>query len=259
MYGRPLLIIRYNIVFLPAHILYLVAFLLLEESLDTKKRSVREDSWSNHESDRTWNDTAALLEAKDSSISSSLQSGDSGIELSNGVKTIDPDINLPQPDTNDDDLIMMESDIDTDSDLETINSDTELLLETEGNSKNSDDSRAHLHSPRSFVSTISSCLVSECGPEQCYGRVRNSLVDSYDCVMVCVEYLKGCMHYCHGKQWTPGEVKGQAKATLRKVRHSALNLLRLILDRRVFLSTLLYALLAFFDVMCNEVSELIPR
>ena len=195
MYGRPLLIIRYNIVFLPAHILYLVAFLLLEESLDTKKRSVREDSWSNHESDRTWNDTAALLEAKDSSTSSSLQSGDSGIELSNGAKTIDPDINLPQPDTNDDDLIMMESDIDTDSDSETINSDTELLLET----------------------------------------------------------------HCHGKQWTPGEVKGQAKAKLRKVRHSTLNLLCLILDRRVFLSTLLYALLAFFDIMCNEVSELIPR
>ena len=229
--------------------IYLVAFLLLEESLHTKKRGGKEDGGSNHERDGTWNGTAASLETEDSS--SSLQSGDSGIELSSGMKMIDS-TNL-QPDINDDELITMESDIDTDSDFETINSDTKLLLKTQRDSKNLDGGKTHLYSSRFFNSSVSSCLVSECGPRQCYGRVRNSLMDSYGCVVVCMECLKSCVNY--SKQWTPGEVKGQGKAKLRKARHSMLNLFRLILDRRVFLSTLLYALLAFFTIMCNEVSS----
>ena len=236
-------------IFLPAHI-YLVAFLLLEESLHTKRRSGREDGGSNHERDGTWNGTAASLETEDSS--SSLQSGDSGIELSGGMKTIDSDTNL-QPDMNDNELITMESDIDTDSDFETIDSDTKLLLKTQRDSKNLDGSKAHLYSSRFFNNSVSSCLARECGPRQCYGRVRNSLMDSCDCVVVCTERLKSCVNY--SKQWTPGEVKGQGKAKLRKAWHSMLNLFRLILDRRVFLSTLLYALLAFFTIMCNEVSS----
>ena len=237
---------------------YLVAFLLLEESLHTKKRSGREDGSSNHEREGTWNGTAASLETEDSSSSLQLQSGDSGIELSNGVKTIDSDANL-QPDTNDDELIMMESDIDTDSDFETIDSDTNLFLKTQRDSKNLDGSKAHLYSSRFFKSSISSCLVRECGPRQCYGRVRNSVLDSYGCVVVCMKCLNSCANYRYSKRWTPREVKGQAKTKLRKARHSVLNLLRLILDRRVFVSTLLYTLLAFFTIMCNEVSEFLYR
>ena len=102
---------------------------------------------------------------------------------------------------------------------------------------------------------VSSCLIRECGPGQCYGRVRNSLADSYGCVVVCTECLKSCVNCRYTKRWTPGEVKGKAKAKLRNARHSMLNLLCLILDRRIFLSTLLYTLLAFFTITCNEVSS----
>ena len=210
-----------------------------------KKRG-RKDSDSSHE--RASNTAGAALETEDSA--SSLQSGDSGIELLSGVKMINLDTNV-QPEINDE-LIMMESDIDTDSDLETINSDTELLVEKH---RDSDGSKAHSHSSRYSKSSIPSCLIAECGPRQCSGRVRNSLVDSYGCIMVCVECLKGCDKSHNSKQWTPGEVRGQAKAKLRKARQSMLNFIRLILDRRVFLSTLLYALLAFFTIMCNEVNE----
>ena len=231
--------------------LFVVTFLLLEESLHTKKRDGKEDQdGSTHESDGTWNANPTSLDS-----ASSLQSGDSGIELLNDVRTMDSDANL-QPDMNDDELIVMESDIDTDSDFETISSDTELLLKTQRDSKSIDGHRAHSYlSLRFFKSSVSSCLIRECGPGQCYARVRNSLVDSYGCVVVCTECLKSCVKCCYKKQWTPGEVKGQAKAKLRNAKRSMLNLLRLILDRRVFLSTLLYALLAFFTIMCNEVSS----
>ena len=232
--------------------LFLVAFLLLEESLHTKKGSEKEDGGSSQKRETTLN----LNRLETETSSNSLQSGDSGIELSSGVKTIGSDASLHPPDnTSNDELTMMESDIDTDSDIEVIDSDTELLLETQSNSKNSDGSGAHSYLSRSFKSSVSSCLVRECGPRQCYGRVRNSLVDSYDCVVLCVECLKSCVTYRHGNRWRPGEVKGQAKTKLRNAIHSVLNLLRLILDRRVFLSTLLYALLAFFTIMCNEVSS----
>ena len=171
------------------------------------------------------------------------------------MKTMDSDANS-QPDMNDDELIVMESDIDTDSDFETISSDTELLLKTQRDSKSTDGRRAHLYSSlRIFKSSVSSCLIRECGPGQCYGRVRNSLADSYGCVMMCTECLKSCVNCHYKKQWTLGEVKGQAKAKFRNARHSMLNLFRLILDRRIFLSTLLYALLAFFTITCNEVSS----
>lgn len=233
------------------NLLFLVAFFLLEESLPTKKRDGREDQGgSTHERDGTWNASSTSLDS-----ASSLQSRDSGIELSNDMKTINSDTNL-QPDMNDEELIVMESDIDTDSDFEPISSDTELLLKTQRDSKSTDGHRAHLYSSlRFFKSSVSSCLIRECGPQQCYGRVRNSLADSYGCVVVCTECLKSCVNCRYKKRWTPGEVKDQAKVKLRNARHSMLNLLHLILDRRVFLSTLLYALLAFFTITCNEVSS----
>ena len=236
----------------------LVGFLFLEESLQSKKKRERKDSDSNCE--RTSNKTITSLETEDSS--SSLRSGDSGIELSSGMKMIDSDTNM-QSEMDDDEVMTVESDIDADSDFEMINSDTELLIKQQchENSNHLDGNEAHSYSSRFFKSSIPSCLVSQCGPRQCYGRVRNSLMDSYECVAVCVECLKDCANHRHSKRWTPVEVRGQAKAKLRKAGHSILNFFRLILDRRVFLSTLLYASLAFFTIMCNEVivSEFLER
>ena len=162
------------------------------------------------------------------------------------------DVNL-QSNMDNDELMMVESDIDTDSDFEGVNSDTELLMKEHRDSLNSESSQAHSYSSRFSKNYIPSCLISQCGPQQCYGSIRNSLSDSYGCVVVCVECLKGCGNSRH--KWTPGEVRGQARAKLRKAGRSMLNLLHLILDRRVFLSTLLYGLLAFVTIMCNEVIE----
>ena len=60
----------------------------------------------------------------------SLQSSDSGIELSASEK-IDLDTELTDVTSDDsdvDELVMVESDIDTDYDFERVNSDTELLI-----------------------------------------------------------------------------------------------------------------------------------
>ena len=233
-----------NLKFLP----YTVGFLLLEESLQSVKRRERKDSDSNHE--RTSNKTGAALETEDSA--SSLQSGDSGIELSSGVKMNNESDANKQPEMDDDELTMMESDIDTDSNFDTIDPDTELLMKEH---RDLDGSKINSHLSRYSKSSITSCLLRECGSRQCCGRVRNSLMDSYGCVVLCVERLKGCGNCHHSKQWRLGEVRGQAKVKLRKTRQSILTFIRLILDRRVFLSTLLYALLAFFTIMCNEVNQ----
>ena len=200
---------------------------------------------------------AATLVAKDSS--SSLRSNDSGIEMMKNaarLDRVDSDtelIDVTQPEIDDDDLIMVESDIDTDSDFERVNSDTELLYKENKNKQLKFDDRGNESkcsiSPRLCVPE---CLVSQCGPRQCYGSVRNSLLDTYECVAVSLEHLKGCCS-CHQRKWTPGGVKGQAAGKLKGTRRSIVNLARLVLDRRVFLSTYLYGQLAFFSIMCQEV------
>ena len=194
--------------------------------------------------------------------SSSLKSNDSGIELlsSETLSKNDSDteqllVDVTQSDTvtADDELIVMaESDIDADSDFERVNSSTELLIEDVKNLGNRRTQSNSSAISRFCTACIPECLVTQCGPRQCYNSLRNSLMDSYVCVVVSVECLKGCGS-CHRRNWTPGEAKSQAIEKLTRVGHSILNLLRLVLDRRVFLSTLLYSLFAFFAIICNEV------
>ena len=235
------------------------AFLFLEESHHTKKKR-RERKEESEERGRCDQDSvssgASTLETIDSS--GSLQSNDSGIELLSGGKLakVDSDtelIDVTQPEIDDDDLIMVESDIDTDSDFERVNSDTELLYkvvhrDTKNLKRTQMGSKPSI-SPRLCVPE---CLVSQCGPRQCYGSVRNSLLDTYECVAVSLEHLKGCCS-CHQRKWTPGGVKGQAAGKLRGCGHSVSSYIRLICDRRVFVSTFIYGFFAFLVVMCNEV------
>ena len=226
------------------------AFLFLEESLHTKKGK-RRDSTLSYEEGSVNSDTNTF------ETNGSLQSNDSGIELLSSEKLSKDDsdtelIDLTRSEIDDDDeLVMVESDVDTDSDFERVNSDTELLVKEPRNS----DSRHTRSNSTISRSCIPECLVTQCGPRQCYTTVRNSLMDSYHCVVVCLECLKGCDSCCH-RSWTPGEPGSQAMGKLTRLGHPILNLLRLIVDRRVFLSTLLYGLLAFIVVMCNEVSIL---
>jgi hypothetical protein len=239
-------------------------FFLLEETLHTKKRSIQKrDSYIGHEestssSTSSSNTHSTNLETNDSS--GSLLSNDSGIELKMNASDSDTeliDVTQSEIDDHSDEILTMESDVDTtdlDSDFERVSSDTELLIH-ERRTSGSYSSRSN------FVKCfIPSCLARECGPGQCYNRVRNSLVDSYGCVVMCGAKCCGtCSKSHHSKRsWTPGEVRGQSKRILKSVCQSVMNLIRLILlDRRVFLSTLLYAVFAFFTIITIEVIKLL--
>ena len=234
--------------------IHVAGFFLLEESLYTKKRSLRKGDGhpdSMETSSPRGDAHPTTLETNNSS--GSLLSNDSGIELKmNGSDSDTELIDITQSEMNDhdDELMMVESDIDTDSDFERANSDTELLIHENGAS----DTCSNRSKWSKFVKhLIPSCLVRECGPRQCYGRARNSLVDSYGCALVCAEGLKQCGKSHRSKRWTPGEISGQTKQTLKRMCQSTLNFVRLILDRRVFLSTLLYALFAFLTIISNAV------
>ena len=164
------------------------------------------------------------------------------------------DVMQSEIDDHDDEIVMMESDIDTDSNFEQASSDTELLI----HERRTLDTYSSRSKCSNFVKRfVPSCLIRECGPVQCYGRVRNSLVDSYGCVKMCMKSLKECGKSHHRKQsWTLGEIRGQSKRTIKKMYQSVLNLIRLIvLDRRVFLSTLLYGVFAFFTIITIEVNQ----
>ena len=232
---------------------YVAGFFLLEESLHTKKGSLKKrDSHPGCEEDSsTGSDPhSTSLETNDSS--GFLFSNDSGIELKmNGSDSDTELIDVMQPEINDhnDELKIMESDTDTGSDFERVNSDTELLVSEH---KTSNTTSKCSKVVKRF---IPSCLVSECGPHQCYGRVRNSLMDSYGCVVVCMECLKGCGKSHHHSTWSTEEIREHGKSTfVKRTYRSVLNLICLILDRRVFLSTLLYGVFAFFAIICNEVN-----
>ena len=235
-------------------LLFIAGFFLLEESLHTKKRSIQKRDDCEENSSCSCDTHSTNLETNDSS--GSLLSNDSGIALKMNSSDSDTElIDVTQSEINDhdDEMIMIESDIDTDSDFEQASSDTELLIHERRTSD--------VHSSRSKCSNfvkrfIPSCLIRECGPQQCYGRVRNSLVDSYGCVKMCTKCLKesGKSHP-RKRSWTLGEVRGQSKRTIKKMCQSMLNLIRLILlDRRVLLSTLLYGVFAFFTIITIEVN-----
>ena len=232
---------------------YVAGFFLLEESLHTKEGSLKKrDSHPGCEEDSSTGSDPYSISLETNDSSGSLLSNDSGIELKmNGSDSDTELIDVTQSKIydHDDELMIVESDTDTDSDFERVNSDTELLVsEHKTSNTTSKCSKVVKH-------FIPSCLVSECGPHQCYGRVRNSLMDSYRCVVVCVECFKGCGKSHHHGTWSTGEVRDHSKSTfVKRMYRSVLNLICLILDRRVFLSTLLYGVLAFFAIICNEVN-----
>ena len=235
------------------------AFLLLEESLHSKRTGEREDNGPNLKDSDLGSGTTDL-DTPDST--NSLQSIDSGIQLMsntrlNGLISSDTElINVTQPEIDDDDLIIVESDMDTDSDFDRVNSDSELLFVAERDEQLTNLEKARLVEVWRTRSRncLSSCLSSQCGPRQWYDRVRNSLTDTYGCLVGCVASLRGCGG-CRRNNWTPGEVRGQSLEKFKGAGRSVIDFLRLILDRRVFVSTFLYGSFAFLVVMCNEVNH----
>lgn len=226
------------------------AFLFLEETLHTKK-SRNSDPPGREE--QTVGSEPSKLKVIDSS-----GSNDSGIELPSGDR-VDSDtelIDVTQSEMDDNELITVESDINTaDSEFERVHSDTELLFKLRPDSSLDGTNRAR---SSSFSLRIPDCIVTQCGPRHCYGTIRNSLMDTCEFVFMFVGCLKSCVNCCQ-RRWTgdPSREVTDRGQPLRKLAkrlvHSVISYVRLVLDRRVFISTLLYGTFAFLVVMCNEV------
>lgn len=253
--------ISYRVFFLFVYNTCVAAFLFLEETLYTKKNKKRKNS-SPEESSV---ETSLTGDRVDSS--GSMQSNDSGIELLPGDK-IDSDtemIDLSNDNPSPDGIMMAESDVDTDSDFERVNSDTELLLSerlearklSKSQNQNYTCSRLRSCFTKFRKHCVPECIFTECAPTQCYGSARHSVTDSYESIVACVRYVKICgARCCCRKKWTPGETTestSEGKAKLRLFRRSIMDMARLVVDRRVFLSTLLYGLVAFIVIISNEV------
>lgn len=158
--------------------------------------------------------------------------------------------------------MMAESDIDTDSDFERVNSDTELLLAERFEARKLTSKTQNNSRLRNCFTTfrkhcVPECIFTECAPTQCYGSARHSVVDSYESVVTCLRYVKICgtRCCCCRKKWTPegNEKASDGKTKLRMFCRSVVDMARLVVDRRVFLSTLLYGLVAFLVIISNEV------
>lgn len=195
-----------------------------------------------------------------------MQSNDSGIELLPSDK-VDSDTEMihnimsnddidPSPDG----IMMAESDIDTDSDFERVNSDTELLIAERLEARKLTSkihNQYHNSRLRNCFTTfrkhcVPECIFTECAPTQCYVSARHSVIDSYEGVAACVRYTKICGTRCCGhNKWTPGE--SGAKAKLKMFRRLIVDVARLMVDRRVCLSTMLYGMVAFVVIISNEV------
>ena len=235
------------------------AFFFLEETLSTKKKNRRKNN--------SPEDSAVVTSLTGDRIDSSgsMQSNDSGIELLPGDK-IDSDaemIDLSNDDRSNDGIMVAESDLETDSDFERVSSDTELLLAerleatcTYSTRNRQNHTRSHGCLAKLQHYCIPECIFTECAPGQCYDSARHSVVDSYESVVTCVRCVKLCgTRWCCCRRYTPrGEDTGEESGEkLTKVRRSIVDLARLVIDRRVSLSTLLYGLVAFIVIIANEV------
>ena len=205
-------------------------------------------------------DTSLSGERNDSS--GSMQSNDSGIELLTNER-LDSETELydlsnddETLNTTDPGLLIAESDIDTDSDMERVNSDTELLIsvrERERKSSNANRGCSAECWPKFRQYCIPECIFTQCSPGQCFNSARNSVMDSYESCVACVMCLKGSCTCCCKRNWSPGEAKSDGRGKLKKFGRSVFGVLWLMVDRRVFLSTLMYGLTSFVIIISNEV------
>ena len=249
------------------------AFLFLEETLYTKKNKRRKNSGDSSNSSREEGSVEISLTGDRVDSAGSMQSTDSGIELLPSDK-IDSDTEMIDLSNNDDDpsppdgIMMAESDIDTDSDFERVNSDTELLVTERREARkyqNYKSSGLRNCFTKFRKHCVPECIFTECAPSQCYGSARHSVIDSYESIFACVRCVKICSTRfcccCRRNKWTPpgetgsggGKSGGDGRDKVRIVRRSIVDMLRLVVDRRVFLSTLLYGLVAFIVIISNEV------
>lgn len=206
-------------------LLHVAAYLFLDETLHTKKKK------------------------RDSNEREKETSSDSGIELSKQVQDDEVEVavesNIAMAMDRSDSAVVMESDIDTESEAgilsfdESATSDTELLMNVERDSERVGDRRKRFHKVKQWAASWSPTVIA-----RTY-RHRAS---------VCWTSCGVCMAAC--SSCTPRQVTRFMAAKLRAFLHKLLEMAKLMMDRRVFLSTSLYSLLGGIAVMLNEVTSI---
>ena len=167
-------------------------------------------------------ETSKKKKKEKTNVNSELNSEDSGLELTS--QSGDEEVELYE--TNQ----IAESDLDSQSDLEIVSSDVELLVEQRGESRN----QTKFQSPMATMRRIKHQTLS--------------------CHKHCLSCCLSCKNDC---------TSGKAPViVLAKVRSGAAKLKKMILlmrDRRVFISIMLYGLMSFFGIISNEVAIQIIR
>lgn len=136
----------------------------------------------------------------------------------------------------DDELIMVESDVDTDSDFGRISSNTDLLIRE----RREEPALKKLACPN--FNPLYLCLL-----------IKKRIMDCIETPIVMVTYL---LRASKRGSWSPQKLTSEdvslkAVSVLNRVKKSAL----LIVDLRVFLGTLLYGLFAVIGIMASEVCD----
>ena len=191
--------------------------------------------------------------SSDAEVSSSEASGesapsnDSGIGLNPATQQSDSDtemINLGDGGVEaTEEIVIAESDIDTESDFETDTSDTDLLIKTTG-------SQLQKPSPQQ---RILNCL----NPLPLFLKIKDRFTDCFSSIVACVTCVAGCK-LCMGcssggQKCSLHSVRRGAVCRLKKIGSKLLQTGLLFKDRRVLLSTLLYGLASFIFIIQNEV------
>ena len=139
---------------------------------------------------------------------------------------------------------IVDSDIDTESDFESVTSDTELLIQTNTNLQG-EPTKLHRKKLQSILSSLN--------PLPLFITIKNRFSDCFRTLVICFTCIASC-ELCSklkagGWRCTPQGLRSGAATRLKQLGQTA----RLLADRRIFLSVSLYGLTSFIFIMQNEV------
>ena len=216
--------------------LSIAAWLFLDETLHKKIKKPPQDEPSDQSDDistpsQSTDDSGIDLSASDPLMTPVREDSDTEMVNLSPIDSI-------QSDMDDAPILMADSDVDTDNDFDAISSDTELMIRERGRSGNR----------------------RQCPRKLCFNPL-------YPCIKF-KERIVGCVatpvaiiaYFWNAEKrgsWSPRKALNK-KTISRKAMSVLLGLKRtavLMLDRRVFLGTFLYALYAFIGIMSVEVSK----
>lgn len=143
---------------------------------------------------------------------------------------------------------IVDSDIDTESDFESVTSDTDLLIQTNTNLQG-EPTKLHWKKLQSILSSLN--------PLPLFIMIKNRFSDCFQTLVICFTCIASC-ELCSklkagGWRCTPQGLRSGAVTRLKQLGQTA----RLLADRRIFLSVSLYGLTSFIFILQNELLPLL--